>query len=256
MVLLLLLALGARGAAAFMVHMGSSCSLAANGSATDFAFSLVFNKKPLVCYEPHARRFVACDYGLLQAVAAQLAAGLNNGSAWIQRAQSRQRACAQLGTRFWASTALRSTSPRARIVPWPSDTSILLTCHVWGFYPPELTVLWLHNGAVLEPEAPSSVSAVPNGDGTYQTRVALRLVAPRAGDTFTCAVQHQSLAQPLLEDWSPGLSPGLALKVAAAAVLMALGLGSFIAGFCRYRARPAAPGYTPLPGDNYPAGST
>ncbi|XP_061876228.1 protein CBFA2T3 isoform X2 [Colius striatus] len=122
MVLLLLLALGARGAAAFMVHMGSSCSLAANGSATDFAFSLVFNKKPLVCYEPHARRFVACDYGLLQAVAAQLAAGLNNGSAWIQRAQSRQRACAQLGTRFWASTALRSSEAGTGPPPAPASS--------------------------------------------------------------------------------------------------------------------------------------
>lgn len=40
----------------------------------------------------------------------------------------------------------------------------------------------------------------------------------------------------------PGLSPGLTLKVAAATVVMALGLGFFVTGVYHYRARPPAPG--------------
>jgi len=164
--------------------------------------------------------------------------------------------------------------PQARIVPSKTGNArapVLLTCHVWGFYPAEVTVIWLRNGDVVGRGDHPAISAIPNGDWTYQTQVTL-MVAPVAGDTFTCSVQHASLDQPLLEDWSelgwggdtephpdawvlaasllaprrvpagPGLSPGLALKVAAATVVMALGLGFFVTGVYLYRARPLAPG--------------
>ncbi|XP_074710509.1 HLA class II histocompatibility antigen, DM beta chain [Strix uralensis] len=259
MLVLLGLALGAPGAGAFLVHVASWCPLAANGSALAFDFTILFNKNPLVCYDPPGRRFVPCDRGLLAQVAAAVATGLNNGSAWTQRAEARRRLCRDLTPRVWAAAALRRTPPHARIVPSRPAAAggpVLLTCHVWGFYPPEVTVLWLHNGDVVGPgdTPPPPISAIPSGDWTYQTQVTLT-VTPRPGDTFTCSVQHVSLAQPLLEDWGPGLSPGLTLKVAMATVVMALGLGFFSVGVYRYRTRPPASGYTPLPGNNYPAGS-
>ncbi|XP_010164299.2 HLA class II histocompatibility antigen, DM beta chain-like [Antrostomus carolinensis] len=146
--------------------------------------------------------------------------------------------------------------PQIRIVPSKASATraTVLTCHVWGFYPPEVTVIWLHNGDIVGPGDHPPVSAVPNGDWTYQTQVTLT-VTPVSGDTFTCSVQHVSLDQPLLVDWDPGLSPRLTLMVAAATVVMMLGLTIFIVGVYRYRAKPPAPGYTPLPGDNYPAGN-
>ncbi|NXG88492.1 DMB protein, partial [Stercorarius parasiticus] len=242
---------------AFVMHVASSCPLAANGSVLDFDFSIVFNKNPLVCYDSNAQRFVPCDWGLLNQVAARIATVLNNGSAWVERVEARRQACHQLVPQFWASTGLRQTPPQALIIPSKTGNArapVLLTCHVWGFYPPEVTVIWLHNGDIVGPGEHPPISAIPNGDWTYQTQVTL-MVAPAAGDTFTCSVQHASLDQPLLEDWSPGLSLGLTLKVAAATVMMVLGLGFFITGVYQYRARPPAPGYTPLPGDNYPAGN-
>ncbi|XP_075594409.1 HLA class II histocompatibility antigen, DM beta chain-like [Balearica regulorum gibbericeps] len=223
----------------FLVHVASSCPLAANDSALDFDLALIFNKNPLVCSDPDNRRFVPCDWGLLRPVTTQLAAVLNNGTAWVQRAEARRRA-----------------SP-PHIIPSKVGNAwapVFLTCHVWVFYPPEVTVIWLHNGDIVGPTEQPPVSAIPNGDWTYQTQVTL-MVAPVAGDTFTCSVQHASLDQPLLEDWGPGLSPGLTVKVAAATVLMVLGLSIFIAGLYQYRARPPAAGYTALPGDNSPAGS-
>ncbi|NWT49374.1 DMB protein, partial [Chroicocephalus maculipennis] len=242
---------------AFVMHVASSCPLAANGSVLDFDFSIVFNKNPLVCYDSNHRLFVPCDWGLLHQVATRFATVLNNGSAWVERVEARRQACHQLVPQFWASTGLRQTPPQALIVSSKTRNArapVLLTCYVWGFYPSEVTVIWLHNGDIVGPGDHPPISAIPNGDWTYQTQVTL-MVAPVAGDTFTCSVQHASLGQPLLEDWSPGLSPGLTLKVAAATVMMALGLGFFIAGVYQYRARPPAPGYTPLPGDNYPAGN-
>uniref|UniRef100_A0A493TNX8 Immunoglobulin C1-set domain-containing protein n=1 Tax=Anas platyrhynchos platyrhynchos TaxID=8840 RepID=A0A493TNX8_ANAPP len=60
--------------------------------------------------------------------------------------------------------------------------------HARGFYPPE-------------PDDYNPISAIPNGDWSYQTQVSV-LVAPVAGDTYTCSVQHVSLQEPLLEDGS------------------------------------------------------
>ncbi|XP_032061037.1 HLA class II histocompatibility antigen, DM beta chain-like [Aythya fuligula] len=149
------------------------------------------------------------------------------------------------------------SQPRVRIIPVETGNAcvpVRLSCHIWGFYPPEVTIIWLHNGDIVEPDDYNPISAIPNGDWSYQTQVSL-LVAPVAGDTYTCSVQHVSLQEPLLEDWSPGLMPEVTILVAVATVLMVLGLGLFIAGVYRFRARPPAPGYTPLPADNYPAGS-
>ncbi|NWU73722.1 DMB protein, partial [Pterocles burchelli] len=196
---------------AFLVHVASSCMLVANGSGLvangsllGFELAVVFNKNPLVCYDPKERRFVPCDGGILRDVAVRVAQVLNaNGSHWLARAESRQRACQELATEFWMETGLRRTPPRVRIVPVPLSNvpnSVLLTCHVWGFYPPEVTVLWLRNGDIAQPGHHPTVTAVPNGDWTYQARVTLQ-VTPVAGDTFTCWVQHPSLDRPLLQDW-------------------------------------------------------
>ncbi|NXI67742.1 DMB protein, partial [Anseranas semipalmata] len=244
-------------AGAFLVHVASSCPLAANGSVMGFDLTLVFNKNPLVCYDSDKQRFVSCDWGLLRQQAAHLTAILNNHTAWLQRAEARRQACHDLVPHFWSQTALRSTQPQVRVIPAETGNArmpVRLTCHVWGFYPPEVTVIWLHNGDIVEPSDRNPISAIPNGDWTYQTQVAL-MVAPVAGDTYTCSVQHASLQEPLLEDWSPGLTPGVTLMVAVATVLMVLGLGLFLTGVYRYRNMPPAPGYTPLPGDNYPAGN-
>ncbi|XP_014817557.1 PREDICTED: HLA class II histocompatibility antigen, DM beta chain-like, partial [Calidris pugnax] len=238
------LALSFRGAGAFLMHVASSCPLAAYSSVLGFEFSIVFNKNPLVCYDSNAKKFVACDWGLLHNVATAVATKLNNETTWVERAEARRQACHQLAPHFWGSTGLRRMPPQARVIASKTGNArapVLLTCHVWGFYPPEVTVIWLHNGDIVGPGDHPPVSAIPNGDWTYQIQLTL-MVAPVAGDTFTCSVQHVSLDQPLLEDWGPGLSPGLTLKVAAATVMMVLGLGFFIAGVHRYRARPPAPG--------------
>uniref|UniRef100_A0A8B9UM99 Ig-like domain-containing protein n=1 Tax=Anas zonorhyncha TaxID=75864 RepID=A0A8B9UM99_9AVES len=97
-----------------------------------------------------------------------------------------------------------SLERHVRIIPVETGNArvpVRLSCYIWGFYPPEVTVIWLHNGDIVEPDDYNPISAIPNGDWTYQTQVSL-LVAPVAGDTYTCSVQHVSLQEPLLEDWS------------------------------------------------------
>nr|XP_047912289.1 HLA class II histocompatibility antigen, DM beta chain-like [Anser cygnoides] len=198
----------------FLIHMASSCLLAANGSVMGFDFTLAFNKNQLVCYESDTQCFVACDWGLLRLQATHLAAHLNNDSTWVQRVEAQRQACSDLALRYWDWTALRRTQPQVRIIPAETGNArvpVCLTCHIWGFYPPEETVIWLRNRDILEPDGYNPISAIPNGNWTYQTQVSL--------------------------------------------MLMVVGLGLFLAGVYRFRARPPAPGYTPLPGENYPKGS-
>ncbi|NXY91768.1 DMB protein, partial [Alcedo cyanopectus] len=93
--------------------------------------------------------------------------------------------------------------PQVLIVPSASGdptTPVLLTCHVWGFYPPEVTLGWLRNGVPVELEDVGTFPVTPSGDWTYQSKVTLE-VTPGAGDTFGCLVQHGSLDRPLLQEW-------------------------------------------------------
>eukprot|EP00075_Anas_platyrhynchos_P014654 XP_027303907.1 rano class II histocompatibility antigen, A beta chain-like [Anas platyrhynchos] len=109
-----------------------------------------------------------------------------------------------------------------------------------GLLPPEVTVIWLHNRDIVEPDDYNPISAIPNGDWTYQTQVSL-LVAPVAGDTYTCSVQHVSLQEPLLEDWSPGLIAGGDDTGGGGHRADGAGIGLFLARVYRFIARPPAP---------------
>eukprot|EP00075_Anas_platyrhynchos_P014687 XP_027303940.1 HLA class II histocompatibility antigen, DM beta chain-like [Anas platyrhynchos] len=348
------LALSCRGAGAFVMHMASSCSLAANGSEQGFDFTLAFNKQQLVCYAPSARIFYPCHGGLLQNVAIVLAIVLNN-STLVQRAEARAGAtwgrCT--GTLHWAlcgtwhgDTArgigwdiapgsrtggcrerargniaqgnsrgtlhgcckgtlhgvrhkrvawghagtlhgdivhgigrgiargchgvsqgslhgsiapatprggkgtvplpdcplLAPAPPQLRVVPTPLTNvpdAVLLTCHVWGFYPPEVSIQWLHGGDVVA--SGDTAKLLPAGDWTYQTQVDLRTTA-KTGDTYTCLVQHASLEQPLRESWSPGLSREMTVMVAVAGTVLAVGLVVLAAGVFVYCRQPRAEG--------------
>uniref|UniRef100_A0A8B9SJW3 Ig-like domain-containing protein n=1 Tax=Anas platyrhynchos TaxID=8839 RepID=A0A8B9SJW3_ANAPL len=122
--------------------------------------------------------------------------------------------------------------PQVRIIPAETGNArvpVRLSCHIWGFYPPEVTVIWLHNGDIVEPDDYNPISAIPNGNWSYQTQVSV-LVAPVAGDTYTCSVQHVSLQEPLLEDWSDTQEMPLPdsiflYKTLFDTVLLLLGLG-------------------------------
>uniref|UniRef100_A0A8B9SK47 Immunoglobulin C1-set domain-containing protein n=1 Tax=Anas platyrhynchos TaxID=8839 RepID=A0A8B9SK47_ANAPL len=88
-----------------------------------------------------------------------------------------------------------------------------------------VTVIWLHNVDIVEPDDYNPISTIPNGDWSYQMQVSL-LVAPVAGDTYTCSVQHVSLQEPLLEDWSEWRGPSVPWGASGTALLAGRGKGS------------------------------
>lgn len=96
----------------------------------------------------------------------------------------------------------RRVEPEITIRPKVSShmgQSALLTCHVTGFYPSEIEVTWLKNGALVHSGAINTV-LLSDGDWTYQVEELLQY-HPVSGDTYTCRVEHSSLEKFVDMDW-------------------------------------------------------
>uniref|UniRef100_A0A8C3UV05 Ig-like domain-containing protein n=1 Tax=Catharus ustulatus TaxID=91951 RepID=A0A8C3UV05_CATUS len=104
---------------------------------------------------------------------------------------------------FWVTLAAIlsyiGAPPRLRIVPERSGHALALTCHAWGFTPPEVTLRWLRNGEVVGDTRGQS-RALPVGDGTFRTQVTIE-VAPGTRDTLECSALHPSLQEPVSVTW-------------------------------------------------------
>ncbi|XP_026502349.1 tapasin-related protein-like [Terrapene carolina triunguis] len=82
-----------------------------------------------------------------------------------------------------------------------TDTATSFPCHVWGFYPQDVTVTWLRDGRVLTDATHSAPQRNP--DGTFNLTLTYTFT-PMDGDRgsiFSCRVSHAALAQPLREEF-------------------------------------------------------
>ncbi|XP_066065097.1 HLA class II histocompatibility antigen, DM beta chain-like isoform X2 [Chamaea fasciata] len=254
---LLLAALGAPGAAPFVLQVASWCSLSADGSlaAANGSTQLLvaLSQMPLVCGDLAGDAAVPCvPEGPLAVLGHAVTKILRGDPAWARRLRRRRAVCRELPKRVWPPL---TAPPRLRIVAERSGAALALTCHAWGFSPAEVTLRWLRDGAAVD-DPPRQSRALPAGDGTFRAQATV-VVTPGTGGDFVCSALHPSLEEPVSVTWAPGLSPTLSLLVSLAVLTLLLGLFLFIFGLCRYLgagdARTTA-GYSPLLGDTY-AGS-
>lgn len=126
----------------------------------------------------------------------------------------------------------RRVKPEITIRPKVSShmgQSALLTCHVTGFYPPEIKVTWLKNGAPVPSGAINTV-LLSDGDWTYQVEELLQY-HPVSGDTYTCRVEHISLAESMDMDWGVQSTPeSERTKIIVGALGFVFGLVILLAG--------------------------
>ncbi|XP_043404154.1 tapasin-related protein-like [Chelonia mydas] len=79
------------------------------------------------------------------------------------------------------------------------DTASSFPCHVWGFYPQDVTVAWLRDGRVLTNATRSAPQRNPDGTFNLTLTYTFTPTASDSGSLFSCHVSHAALAQPLRE---------------------------------------------------------
>ncbi|XP_077017561.1 HLA class II histocompatibility antigen, DM beta chain [Tamandua tetradactyla] len=253
--LLLCLSLGCTGVGSFVAHVESSCLLDDDGNPEDFTYCIAFNKDVLTCWDPQEAKMVPCEFGVLSILAQRLSDYLNQNGSLLKRLKNGLQDCATHTQPFWGSLTHRTRPPTvqvAKTTPFNTEKSVMLACYVWGFYPADVTISWRKNGEIIPPHSSAHKIAQPNGDWTYQTTSHLAL-NPSIWDTYTCVVEHIGAAEPISQDWTPGLSPMQTVKISVSAVTLGLGLIIFSFGLISWR-RTGPSGYTSLPGSNYPEG--
>nr|ABD84177.1 MHC class II antigen DM [Sus scrofa] len=253
--LLLGLSLGCTGAGGFVAHVESTCLLDDEGTPQDFTYCISFNKDLLTCWDPQETRMVPCEFGALNALATYFSVYLNQQEKLLQRLSNGLQNCATHTQPFWKSLTHRTQPPSvqvAKTTPFNTRESVMLACYVWGFYPADVIITWRKNGQPVLPHGKAHMITQPNGDWTYQT-VSHLATTPSYGDTYTCVVEHIGVPEPILQDWTSGLSPVQTVKISVSVATLGLGLIIFSLGLLSCQ-RSVAPGYIFLPGTTYPEG--
>ncbi|XP_005663293.1 antigen-presenting glycoprotein CD1d isoform X4 [Sus scrofa] len=115
--------------------------------------------------------------------------------------------------------------------PTPGPGRLLLVCHVSGFYPKPVWVMWMRG----EQEQPGTQQGdiLPHADGTWYLRVTLDVAAGEASG-LSCRVKHSSLGdQDIILYWADH-SHVLVIVLSVLAFILVLG-GSFAFWFRRRR---------------------
>ncbi|XP_008588023.1 PREDICTED: T-cell surface glycoprotein CD1b [Galeopterus variegatus] len=103
----------------------------------------------------------------------------------------------------------RQVKPKAWLSsgPTPGPGRLLLVCHVIGFYPKPVWVMWMRGEK--EQAGTQRGDLLPNADGTWYLRVTLDVAAGEAAG-LSCRVKHSSLGgQDIVLYWGHSISIGL-----------------------------------------------
>uniref|UniRef100_A0A8C5Z990 Antigen-presenting glycoprotein CD1d-like n=1 Tax=Marmota marmota marmota TaxID=9994 RepID=A0A8C5Z990_MARMA len=135
----------------------------------------------------------------------------------------------ELQTHSWsnASDTISFVKPWAQVKPeaWlssgpsPGPGHLLLVCHVSGFYPKPVWVMWMRGEQ--EQQGTQRGDFLPNGDETWYLRATLDVAAGEAAG-LACRVKHSSLGgQDLVLYWGGShISVGLVILVVLACLVL------------------------------------
>ncbi|XP_071474754.1 T-cell surface glycoprotein CD1a-like [Marmota flaviventris] len=128
---------------------------------------------------------------------------LDGGKAHLQR---------QVNPEVWLSSG-----------PSPGPGHQLLVCHVSGFYPKPVWVMWMRGEQGQLGTQRGDI--LPNADGTWYLQATLDVAAGEAAG-LACRVKHSSLGgQDLVLHWAPQSALGLILFAVIVALVLLTGLG-------------------------------
>ncbi|TFJ96627.1 butyrophilin subfamily 2 member A1-like [Platysternon megacephalum] len=141
-----------------------------------------------------------------------------------------------------------------------TDTATSFPCHVWGFYPQDVTVTWLRDGRVLTDATRSAPQRNPDGTFNLTLTYTFTPTASDSGSIFSCRVSHAALAQPLQEGFPLAVTAGAdgapSKAITGVCIALLLVMAAVLAIYCwrRRRARKAPYSAMETPPED-PAGS-
>nr|QER90616.1 MHC class I alpha antigen [Acipenser dabryanus] len=120
-----------------------------------------------------------------------------------------------------------------------ADTEVL--CHVTGFFPRAVEVIWVRDGWDHLEEGVQSGEVLPNQDGTYQLRKILT-VSPeeQKGHSYSCQVDHASFKERQNYIWDPNMRSsdgGPPIGIIAGVIVGVLALAAVIIGVVIWKKR-------------------
>ncbi|XP_072513357.1 class I histocompatibility antigen, F10 alpha chain-like [Salminus brasiliensis] len=214
------------------IYQGSGCcSLYPNGTYRGFLTS-AFNGKDFLSLDISSRMFVAA---VPQAVVYKNLKERDPATINVLAAFYKTRCLDRLNIFKQAPEVLIRKAPEVRIFEQQKADSITVTCHVTGFYPRVIQVVWL--GPDLQPVDEGVTDVLPNEDGTYQTRKSVIVPEEDVGEhTYSCVVLHSSVPDNITRVWGGEKAGGMAVWISLVCIcLLAAGIGLVVWWRCRTR---------------------
>ncbi|XP_057896554.1 class I histocompatibility antigen, F10 alpha chain-like isoform X1 [Melospiza georgiana] len=121
----------------------------------------------------------------------------------------------------------RKEPPDVHVSGREEHGTLILSCHVYGFYPNTIAVSWMKGGETLDQETEWG-GIIPNSDGTFHTWARIEAL-PEEREQYRCRVEHPGMPEPGIFAWEPtsgrNLTVMVAVSIIAAILIVLIGFG-------------------------------
>uniref|UniRef100_A0A8C8XHE3 Ig-like domain-containing protein n=1 Tax=Panthera leo TaxID=9689 RepID=A0A8C8XHE3_PANLE len=150
----------------------------------------------------------------------------NLGSAWLDGLQTH--GWDNLPSQSENTCPVSAVRPEAWLStgPSPGPGRLLLVCHVSGFYPKPVWVMWMRGEQ--EHQGTRRGEVLPHADGTWYLQTSLDVEAREAAD-LSCRVRHSSLeGQDMVFYWEQHRPVGLVFLAGVVPLVLLAGLALWL----------------------------